>query len=115
MQDVCCIISAIRSHAEVSLEVRPRCIKLLWEVDYLLILSDLNNRDCCPSKICLDWVYTQKAIQTLPIGVTTHSNASIKSIVSISRKNIPISSFHCSHNLLDLSGIDTFGQELPHE
>ncbi len=54
MEDVCCIISAISSHTEVSLEKGPRCVKLLWKVDNLLCLGDFDNRNCCPSKIFSD-------------------------------------------------------------
>lgn len=55
------------------------------------------------------------AFYTLPVGVATHSNASVKSVVSVSRKDMAVPSFHCSHDFLDLSDVDSFGQELSHQ
>ena len=62
MQDVCCVVSAFCSHAKGSLEVRPGHIKLLWKVDNLFTLSDLDNRDCCPSIKDSDRIHPMEAL-----------------------------------------------------
>jgi hypothetical protein len=44
-----------------------------------------------------------------------HNNTSIKSVVSVSRKYIPVSNFRRSHDIFDLSDVNSFYQKRSHE
>ena len=48
-QHICCVITAIGSDAEMSLEVRPRCVKLWGKVYNLFELSDFDDWNRRPS------------------------------------------------------------------
>ena len=115
MQYVCRVIPTVSRHTEVSLEVRPRHIKLWWEIDNLLSLRNLDYRNCCPSKISSDGILSPRAISTIPVGVSTDSNATIKPIVCVARKHIPLSSLRCCQEAFDLIYVDSFVQELSHK
>ena len=73
MQDTRSIVPGVSSHAEVSLEIRLRDIKLLWKVDNLLNLSDLDNGNGCPFKTSQIWFILRNRLNiTYRRGDTQH-------------------------------------------
>lgn len=56
----------------------------------------------------------EKLRETLPVGMSTHCDASVESIVSVSREHFPIPILCCSQQKLDLWNLDSFTQELSH-